>query len=233
MIVSNLRKSQNTAERLLMAAEPRADTAYIEIERMIILQEVAPGTLVSEAEMMARIGIGRTPVREALQRLARNRMVEIYPNKGVLIPPISVDAELKSLEIRRVLEVLAVRLACERATDEECNDMRAMVEVIERNRHSLHEYMNTVKGTHDLIVTGAHNLYLVDAMAPLQGLSRRFWLAHVTDAEAEIKIGSAHHVEILQEIIRRDATAAQRASEALNDYLTEFSFAALRRGMVH
>lgn len=216
-----------------MAGERRADAAYDEIERMIVLQEVAPGTLVSEAEMMDRTGIGRTPVREALQRLARDRLVEIYPNKGVLIPPISVDAELKSLEIRRVLEVLAVRLACERAADDECNDMRIMVEVIQRNRHSLREYMETVKGTHDLIVAGAHNTYLVDAMAPLQGLSRRFWLAHVTDAEAEIKVGSAHHVAILEAIIRRDATAAQQASEALNDYLTEFSFTALRRGMVH
>ena len=216
-----------------MAPERRADTAYDQIERMIVLQEVAPGTLVSEAEMMDRTGIGRTPVREALQRLARNRMVEIYPNKGVLIPPISVDAELKSLEIRRVLEVLAVRLACERASDKERNDMCAMVKNIERDQYSLPEYMDTVKGTHSLIATGSHNLYLVDAMAPLQGLSRRFWLAHVTDAEAEIKTGSAHHLAILQAIIGRDAVAAQRMSEALNDYLVKFSFAVLGPERLH
>jgi len=211
-----------------MTAERQADSAYHQIERMIVLQEISPGTLVSEAEMMDRTGIGRTPVREALQRLARSRMVEVYPNKGVLIPPISVDAELKSLEIRRVLEVLAVRLACERASAEERQDMYAMVEAIRRNQYSLVEYMDTVKGTHDLIVAGAHNPYLVDAMTPLQGLSRRFWLAYVTDAEVEIDKGSAHHVAILQAILSRDAPAAQRASEALNDYLVDFSFAALR-----
>jgi DNA-binding GntR family transcriptional regulator len=215
-----------------MTTERRADAAYHQIERMIVLQEVAPGTLVSEAEMMDRTGIGRTPVREALQRLARSRMVEIYPNKGVLIPPISVDAELKSLEIRRVLEVLAVKLACERASEEERKAMYAMAEAVERNRYTLPEYMDTVKGTHDLIIAGAHNAYLVDAMTPLQGLSRRFWLAHVTDADAEIKKGSAHHVAILRAILNRDAAAAQRASEALNDYLIEFSFAALRGGRV-
>lgn len=213
-----------------MTPERRADAAHTQIERMIVVQELAPGSLVSEAELMERTRIGRTPVREAVQRLARNRMVEIFPSKGILIPPISVDAELKALEVRRVLEALAVRLACEHASEAERSSMQAMVETIASSRYSLLDYMDTVKGTHDLIVAATHNPYLVDAMAPLQGLSRRFWLAHVTQAEAEIQRGSTHHLAILTAVLKNDALAAQRASEALNDYLVEFSLATLSTG---
>lgn len=211
-----------------MPPERNSDAAYEQIEHMIIHQGVEPGSLVSESELMQRTGIGRTPVREALQRLARNRMVEIHPNKGVLIPPISIDAELKSLEIRRVLEGLAVRLACVRATEAERQEMREILRSIRATRRSLVDYMSTVKGTHDVIARGSHNPFIVDALAPLQGLSRRFWLAHVTDAGGEIKRGATHHTAILRAILARDEARAEEASGALNDYLVEFSIAALR-----
>jgi DNA-binding GntR family transcriptional regulator len=213
-----------------MTGQGKAAMAYHEIERMVVFQEIAPGSLVSEATLMERTGLGRTPVREALQQLARNRMVEIHPNKGVLIPPTSVEAQLKILELRRVLEALAVRLACERATNEERDRMQEMVRTLDRGGFNLREYADTVKGTHDLIVAGAHNEYLAGAMAPLQGLSRRFWFTHVVDEATEIKAGSTLHSVILRAILERDATAAERGSRELNDYLREFSLASLHRG---
>ncbi|MET0702592.1 MAG: GntR family transcriptional regulator, partial [Mycobacterium sp.] len=164
--------------------EAKAVRAYRQIERMIVFGELTAGALVSEAVIMTKTGLGRTPVREALQVLARNRMVEIHPNRGVLIPAVSVEAELKLLELRRVLEVLAVRLAAERARPAERDEMLDMVERIERKGQTLVEYAATIKGTHDLIVAAARNEHLSDAMAPLQGLSRRFWLMHVVDEEA-------------------------------------------------
>ena len=210
-------------------AEPRqADAAYDKIQRMIVLQELAPGTLVSESEIMARTDIGRTPVREALQRLARDRMVTIYPNKGVLVPPLSIEAELKSLEVRRVLETLAVELACVRADDQDLEAVRELRTVISRQDFALVDYMDTVKDTHELIVSAAHNTYLADAMAPLQGLSRRFWMAHIRDTAHEIKVASDHHLAMLTAILDRDADQARQASLALNDYLVAFSLAAVR-----
>jgi DNA-binding GntR family transcriptional regulator len=196
---------------------------------MIVFQEIPAGSLISEAAMMDRTGLGRTPVREALQQLARNRMVEIHPNKGVLVPPVSVDAQLRLLELRRVLEVLAVRLACERARGEQRAAMRQLLEDLKRGGYTLREYADTVKRTHDLIASGANNEYLADAMAPLQGLSRRFWIAHVLDEEAEINAGSRLHIAILGALLASDAVAAERASLALNDYLVSFAYATLGR----
>jgi DNA-binding GntR family transcriptional regulator len=195
---------------------------------MIVSQEIPPGSLASESLLMEKTGLGRTPVREALQQLARNRMVQIHPNKGVLIPPASVEAQLRLLELRRVLEVLAVRLACQRATETIRTRMADMLAVLGEDAFTLEEYAETIKDTHDLIVAAAANDYLADAMAPLQGLSRRFWFTHVVDTQTEITAGSKLHTKILQAILDRDPDAAETASLALNDYLVDFAYAALR-----
>ncbi|TQL68028.1 DNA-binding GntR family transcriptional regulator [Nocardioides albertanoniae] len=210
-----------------MAGIGKAAQAYRDIERMVVFGEIDPGSLVSESFLMEKTGLGRTPVREALQRLSRNRMVEIHPNKGVLIPSTSVEAQLRMLELRRVLESLAVRLACERALPADRSGMEAMVARLERGGFDLEGYAETVRGTHDLIVTGSHNAYLADAMAPLQGLSRRFWFTHVSEVEAEIKAGASLHVAILRAILAREPDAAEAAALDLNDYLVDFSYATL------
>lgn len=205
----------------------KSDQAYAQLEHMIVFQEIKPGTLISEATLMEHTGLGRTPVREALQRLARNRMVEIHPHRGVLIPPTSVEAQLRLLELRRVLEALSVRLACERASSDDRQLMREMATRLRSGGFGLAEYVETIKGTHDLIVLGAHNEYLADAMAPLQGLSRRFWLAHVVDVEAEVATGAKLHRGILDAIVAGDPDRGERASIALNDYLVRFTYDSL------
>lgn len=212
-----------------MRGEGKAAQAYHRIERMIVFQQVAPGALISEATLMEQTGLGRTPVREALQQLARNRMVEIYPNKGVLIPPTSVESQLRMLELRRVLEALAVGLACHRATNQDHLLMTAVVASLTEGTFTLEEYAETVRQTHDLIATAAHNDYLTDAMAPLQGLSRRFWISHVIDEQAEIRTGAALHTAILRAILAGDHAQAESASHNLNDYLVDFAHATLTR----
>lgn len=215
-----------------MSERAKSGAAYEAIERMIVMQELEPGVLVSEAQLMQLTHLGRTPVREAVQRLARARMVEVHPNRGVLIPSISVEAQLKRLELRRVLEALAVRVACQRARTQEREEMRAMVDVLEAGQLDLASYMGTVRDTHDLIVRATDNEYFADTMAPLQGLSRRFWLAHVVDEAGDMRTGSQLHVAILKAILDRDPEAAERASLALNDYLTEFAYGTIRRRAV-
>jgi DNA-binding GntR family transcriptional regulator len=89
------------------------------------------------------------------------------------------------------------------------------------------EYSDTIKRTHDLIAAGARNDYLADAMAPLQGLSRRFWIGHVVDDEKEIATGAAMHIAILEAVLAKDSHAAELASQALNAYLVEFAHASI------
>ena len=83
---------------------------------MIVTLELAPGAVVSERELMDRLGLGRTPVREALRDLARERLVEVYPRRGIFVSSIDVGDIAGLSEVRVVLEALAARLAATRAT---------------------------------------------------------------------------------------------------------------------
>lgn len=206
-----------------MAATGKAVQAYQLIEEMIVACDLEAGSLVSEAQLMERTGLGRTPVREALQQLARHQMVEIHPSKGVLIPPLSIEGEFRMLEMRRVLETLAVRLACHRATAAERADIETMARTLRADHFTLQSYADTVKGTHHLVARTAHNDHVSSALAPVQGLSRRFWLAHVRDEQREIAAGRALHLAILDAVLAQDPEAGEQASRDLNDYLERFA----------
>lgn len=210
-----------------MRASTLTDQAFDEIERLIVLQEIAPGSLVSEKQLTERIGIGRTPVREALQRLARDRMVEIHPQRGVLVPASSIEAQLKLLELRRTLEPFAARLAAARATTTQHERARVMLDALTGAAISLEDFPALLRDAHELIVDAAHNEYLAVAMAPLQGLSRRFWFAHLKDPAAEVRRAAQLHAAIAAAIADADEVAAEHASIALNDYLVAFTYATL------
>ena len=108
------------AQALLGRATPSlTDQAYSTLEEMIVTLKLPPGAAVSEAGLSDALGIGRTPIREALQRLARERLVAIFPRRGIFVTDINVTSQLRLLEVRRELERLIARSAARRATDEE------------------------------------------------------------------------------------------------------------------
>lgn len=203
------------------------DEAFEKIERMIVLQEIAPGSLISEKQLTEATGIGRTPVREALQRLARDRMVEIHPQRGVLVPPSSIEAQLKLLELRRNLEPFAVRLAAERASAEQRDRATALMTRARSLDIPLEDFPLFLRDAHDLIVAAAHNEFLSVAMAPLQGLSRRFWFSHLSKPVADVAEAATLHAAVLEAVAIGDVGAAADASIALNDYLVRFAYATL------
>jgi DNA-binding GntR family transcriptional regulator len=86
---------------------------------MIVTLQLSPGTVLSEQALAVRLKIGRTPIREALQRLARDGLVVIMPRRGIMVSEINLRLQLRLLEVRRELERLMASLAAERATPEE------------------------------------------------------------------------------------------------------------------
>ena len=205
----------------------KADQAFLQIERLIVLQELPPGSLVSEKQLMELTGLGRTPVREALQRLARERLVEIHPNRGVLVPAASIEAQLKLLELRRTLEPFAVRLAAQRATPHQRRAAAALADEVLRATESVDDFATFLRDAHALVVGATHNEFVEVAMAPLQGLSRRFWFGNLTDPHQDLAQAARLHNAILAAIADEDAEAAEAASIALSDYLFAFAYATL------
>lgn len=200
----------------------QSDQTVAILQDLIERGELLPGAMLSERRLMDLTGFGRTPVREAVQRLALSHMLRIHPGRGVEIPPVSVEDQLSRLEVRRSLEVLAVTLACERASARDIAEMRGLVAQPEPEP-SLLSYSDEVRLTHAIIIRAAHNPYLEALMKPLQTLSRRFWIMNVRDEAQEIATGRALHRQVLTTIAARDFKQARDASLALNDYLVRFA----------
>src|SRR6476619_4223029 len=99
------------------ADEPASlsERAYYSIRELIVSLELAPGAVVSERELMERLGLGRTPIREALRTLAQEKLVEVYPRRGIFVSPVDVGDLAALSEARLTLESFAARLAAERA----------------------------------------------------------------------------------------------------------------------
>src|SRR5690242_20833585 len=89
--------------------ESLADKAYHAIRDLIVSLELAPGAVIDERELIERLGIGRTPVREALRRLAQERLVEVYPRRGMFVTGVDVRELARLSEVRAVLEPEAAR----------------------------------------------------------------------------------------------------------------------------
>ena len=96
-------------------SKSKSEQAYLWLEEMIVTMELAPGSLLSESALVEQLGLGRTPVREALQRLATENLVEIMPRRGIRITDINIKQQLRLLEVRQTLEQLNVRLSARRA----------------------------------------------------------------------------------------------------------------------
>ena len=112
--------------------ESLTDKAYSVLEEMIVTLRLEPGEVLSEVALSQELKIGRTPIREALQRLAREGLVLILPRKGILVSDINPRKQLLLLEVRRELERLIARSAAQRATPGEKQAFAAIADGIEK-----------------------------------------------------------------------------------------------------
>lgn len=211
-----------------MANVTKSEMAYQKLTEMIETGQLEAGAILSEAQLMERVGVGRTPLREAIQLLSRDRLLTLRPRSGIEIPTLTVDEQLARLEVRRSLEMLAVGLASQRGTEKQ------LAQVEEHATHletisNVTEYIAGIRKAHSLIWKAAHNEYLEDAMTPLQGLSRRFWLAHIIDEKSEIRQGRGLYVVALRAVVARDGDRARKGVQALNDHLVRSALEAARR----
>src|SRR5262245_5811027 len=104
-----------------------ADRAYYAIRELIVTLELAPGSVVSERDLMERLGVGRTPVREALRDLAREQLVEVFPRRGIFVSGVDVGDIAGLSEVRLVLESKAARLAAERRNESDRRETEAFL----------------------------------------------------------------------------------------------------------
>jgi DNA-binding GntR family transcriptional regulator len=206
------------------ARETLTERAYRAIEEQIVTLRLKPGEILSEQMLSAVFKIGRTPVREALQRLAREGLVTILPRKGILVSEINPRHQLLLLEVRRELERLLCRAGADRATEAQRNRMLEIASGMEMaaNRNDDMSFMRLDREFNALMLESAHNEYAARSMKLLQGLSRRFWYMHYRKA-ADLPLCARLHAEQARAIAGGDPAAAGRRSDRLMDYVESFT----------
>lgn len=208
------------------AGRPRSLTAqaYERIEDLIVKLDLAPGTALSEAELSARLGIGRTPVREALQRLAREHLVQILPQRGVLVSELDIKRQLRLLEARREVERMVARCAARRATAAEREQFAELASEFAAAAKSRDEvrFMRADKLFNDLSLRSARNEFAAGAMGLMHGLSRRFWFMHHRQADDTESIARLH-ARLAKAIAEADEAEAGAALDALIDHNEAFT----------
>jgi DNA-binding GntR family transcriptional regulator len=205
-------------------AQSLTDLAYMHLEEMIVTLKLAPGAVVSEAELSVLTGIGRTPIREALQRLARERLVSILPRRGIIVSEINVGNQLRLLEVRRVLERLIARSAARRATPAERERFRTLARDFEKSAKNDDDvtFMRTDREFNTLCSAASHNEFAAGAMSLMHSLSRRFWYIHYKQA-ADMPLTAKLHADIARAIAEEDEEAAAKASDKLLDVIEKFT----------
>ncbi len=200
------------------------EVAYQRLEEMIVTLDLAPGSVVSEAILSERLGIGTTPIREALQRLGREYLVQILPRRGVVVTSIDVRQQLQVLETRRELDRLIARSAARRATAAERAGIAELAEVMARFAAAgdVRGFLRTDGELNTLSAKAARNEIAANTVATLHSVSRRFWYFHHQDNPLAVET-MALHVALARAIAAGEDAGAGAASDSLIDQLFDYA----------
>lgn len=188
------------------------DLAYEAIKHRIITCAFKPGEYVNEAGVAAMLGLGRTPVHQAIDRLMLEGMVEVIPRKGVIVKPVSLDEVMQIIEARLIVEPQGVGLAAARADE---TDLAALGDVLGRAQQwtsvrNVEQMMLLDREFHLALARAARNDVFADILRKLHERSLRFWFISLADISHHGAVQDEHQA-ILQAVRDRDANAAEAA----------------------
>ncbi len=191
----------------------------MQLEQMIATLELRPGAYVSESELCERLGIGRTPVREAMQRLAREHLLQIMPRKGCVVSDCRFGDELNVIEVRKPLELVVARGAAQRATSEQRRQFEeiadGMAAALENDDFDAFARLDLE--FNQLCLAACGNATATSMMRLISTQNRRFWFMH--HGRTLPREGVESHVEIARAIASGDADRAATATERLLAYV--------------
>lgn len=155
-----------------------AEQAYRLLEEQLVTLRLAPGELTAEKDLMDMAGIGRTPVREAVQRLSAEGLLQVLPRKGLMVTPLRRSDLGQIIEARRVLERLLVVKATERATPDQRQALTTLASRIEAADSDLETFFRLDQRLNELLEAACGNPFLVKALSAMHGQCRRLWYLH-------------------------------------------------------
>jgi len=208
---------------LAVQASSLADRAYVAIRDLIVSLELPPGSLIDERQLVESLGIGRTPVREALRRLAQEQLVEVFPRRGMFVTGVDVRDLARISEVRAALEPEAARFAAERASDEERAELADLSDQITRGAN----LMGLDERIHRAIYAAAHNHLLEKTLGEYYVLALRIWMIALDRAE-DLEDAVEAHRDLVHEIVVANGDGA---AEIMRAHVEDFE-QAMRKALV-
>ncbi len=215
----------------LVAKSSLSDQAFSLLEEMIVTLQLPPGSLWSEATLSETLGIGRTPVREAVQRLAEYHLVVILRRLGIQIADVDEQGQLLVLETRRELERLISARAARRASAEEKQSLATMAQALLEagNAGDIVEMLRQYFVAKKFMARCAGNRFSEQSIAPLYTLSRRFYFMHHKELDNLAEVARLH-AELLRAVATGDEKEAAAACDRQIDYAEAFAKRIITRG---
>jgi DNA-binding GntR family transcriptional regulator len=196
-----------------------ADQAYYALRELIVSLELRPGSAITEPELTARLAIGRTPVREALRRLALERLVEVYPRRGMFVTTVDVRDLTRLCEVRAVLEPAAARLAAERATRLDLEEINGLLEELaDPRRREDRALIELDERIHRAIYRCSHNQLLEETLEWYYTHALRIWMLAL-DRTPDLQGAVLEHHALLEAIARGNG---DRAAELMREHVEHF-----------
>ena len=190
------------------SARSQGERAYLLIRDQIVTLKLAPGSVIEEARLRHELGLGRTPIREALQRLAHENLVTFVPHRGTFVCDINLTDLHRLTEIRVEMEGYAARLTAERAGAADRAAMVALMAELETiDAGDVRGLMRLDQQIHRLVYQATRNAFLQAMLEESFNLSLRIWFLGL-DRGVRLKEAVEEHRRLLDAIVSHDAATA-------------------------
>ena len=188
---------------------PLRDVVFKKLRKAILTGNLKPGERLMEINLAEKLGVSRTPIREAIRKLELEGLVQMIPRRGAVVTEITEKSMKDVLEVRRALDVLSVELACDRITGEEKEMLRKACQDFEdaTKTGNLKEIAEQDVAFHDIIVEATRNSKLIQILHNLSEQMFRYRFEYIKDFEQHDNLAKEHRA-IYDSIMRCDKEKA-------------------------
>ena len=193
---------------------PLRDVVFKKLRKAILTGNLKPGERLMEIHLAEKLGVSRTPIREAIRKLELEGLVQMIPRRGAVVTEITEKSMKDVLEVRRALDVLSVELACDRITGEEKEMLRKACQDFEdaTKTGNLKEIAEQDVAFHDIIVEATRNSKLIQILHNLSEQMFRYRFEYIKDTSNYEKLVEEHRL-IYESIVRKDQKAASEIAK--------------------
>ena len=193
---------------------PLRDVVFNTLRQAILTGELKPGERLMEIHLANKLGVSRTPIREAIRKLELEGLVTMIPRRGAEVAQITEKSMSDVLEVRRAVDALCVELACERISEEELESLKTACDNFENavNSGDVKKIAQADVALHDIIVRATGNQRLVQLVNTLSEQMYRYRFEYIKDVSQHRSLVEEHRV-IYESILKKDKATASEAAK--------------------